>query len=436
MPGTPSSLGPYRLCRVLGAGGMATVYLGYDQRLAGVHRLVALKCIHPHLADSREIVEMFLDEATIASAISHPNVCRVSDYGAHDGVRFLAMEYLCGEALGNVQAILAKARADGKLSWQRWLGLCLRILGDACEGLHALHELRRPSGEPWQAVHRDVSPDNLVVTCAGAVKLVDFGIVKACGQRHRTEAGMIKGKLSYLAPETLRGAEPDRRADVWSLGVIAWELLSGSRLFRRPRDTEAIAAITRDPIERLSGRIAGLPDDLDAVLASALERDPERRLPTARAFGRALAEVARAHGAEASPGELQEWVCAAFGHDSACGQRVLESLGDEATLIPVDLDDAERTPATASVPSVRPRRRWSRRWLVGGAVASVLLVVGISQHPAPELNSNLVDTAQAAAAGIGANGEPELSIEIRRGGRVLWRAPIDPDDERQSCTRP
>src|SRR5690606_32832943 len=188
------SLGPYELCMHIGWGGMANVYLARDDRRTGIHRFVAVKCMRPHLAADPVYVEMFLDEAHIASQLRHPNVCQVFDYGAYDDEHFLAMEYLRGETLATLRSHERLVAGSPRAHALR----LARLLVDVCEGLHAAHELCDLHGRPLEVVHRDVSPDNIFLTYEGVAKLVDFGTAKASCQRHQTDTGLLKGKLAYI----------------------------------------------------------------------------------------------------------------------------------------------------------------------------------------------------------------------------------------------
>jgi len=205
--GAESEFGRYRLCYQLAAGGMATVYLARAVGPGGVQRPVALKRIHPHLAKRRAFVEMFLDEARIASRINHPNVCTVLDFGEHEGSYYLAMEHLLGESLNSVIHFIA--RREDLLGSTRWRALAARIIADACEGLHAAHRLKDPEGRPLEVVHRDMSLHNIFVTYAGAVKVLDFGIAKlldaALSPLVATRSGALIGTPLYMSPEQAAG---------------------------------------------------------------------------------------------------------------------------------------------------------------------------------------------------------------------------------------
>jgi serine/threonine protein kinase len=279
-------LGRYRLCFEVAHGGMATVYLARADGPGGFGKLVALKRIHPHLARERAFVDMFLDEARIASLLSHPNVCGVTDFGQADGTYYLTMEYLVGESLGHVHHKLAQRQRVAPVD--DLIPIACRILADACEGLHSAHELKGPLGKPLNLVHRDISPHNLFVTFEGSVKVVDFGIASAAGRLHHTQAGAVKGKFPYMAPEMLEGKGIDRRADVWALGVVLWETIALKRLFRRQTDSETLLAVMQNPIPRLSDLNPQVPPELDRIVARALARRADERYASARELGQDL----------------------------------------------------------------------------------------------------------------------------------------------------
>ena len=304
------SVGRYRVCFELATGGMATVYLARMSGSAGFEKFVALKCIHPHLARDSRFVDMFLDEARIAARIDHPNVCTIFDFGQAEDSHFLAMEYLIGEPLSNV---LSTAVAKGDtLSHEGYRRICARIIVDACEGLEAVHEVRDAQGQPLHVVHRDISPMNLFLTYDGNVKVVDFGIAQAKHRLHRTATGELKGSVAYIAPEQIRAADVDRRADIWSLGVVLWELLTGHRLFARPTTVKTLYAVLNEAPPRPSSVRPDIPAAYDLVTTTALSRDPGQRFGSARAFGEALAAAAQEDGGVASRAELAAFLEALF----------------------------------------------------------------------------------------------------------------------------
>lgn len=193
---------------------MASVWVARTTGDGGFVHVCAVKRVHPHLAKQKQFVDMFLDEARIAARIQHPNVCRVFDFGLVEGVPYLAMEYLAGVSFSAVLACLSREPHPNRL-----VATCA-LVSEAAAGLHAAHELLDPNGAPLDVVHRDISPQNLFLTFDGVVKVVDFGIASARDKVHETQTGEVKGKFAYMAPEQMRGGRVDRRADVWSLGVV------------------------------------------------------------------------------------------------------------------------------------------------------------------------------------------------------------------------
>lgn len=320
--GAPAKrVGPYRLCVELASGGMATVYLGCTDAVAAGARFAAVKVVHSHLAADAAFTEMFVDEAEIASRIRHANVCAVQRFDVSGGLPYIAMEYLVGEPLS---AIWRKVvRRQDKITVARDARHAAKILADACEGLHAAHELTDYDGEPLEVVHRDVSPGNVIVTFDGVAKVVDFGVAAASRKRHHTETGMVKGKFAYIAPECLRGRKADRRSDVWAIGVLAWELATGRRLFRGRSDVDTLRAVMDAEIPKPSSVRAGLPAEFDDVVMRALQRDPAARYPTARALGRELARVANTAEVVTSA-DIAEWLEQLFPGGKERKQQLLE----------------------------------------------------------------------------------------------------------------
>jgi eukaryotic-like serine/threonine-protein kinase len=373
----PTRFGRYELLLVLGRGGMAELDLARLHGVGGFAKLVAIKRILPHLAQDRQFVEMFLNEGRIAAQLSHPNVCQVYELGEVDGELFLAMEYLDGLSWDE---LLAQSRVV--LDAPARLRLTAGVLGQAAEGLHYAHQLRDVAGNPTPVIHRDVSPQNLFVTVDGVCKVLDFGVSKMMTDGPRTRTGLLKGKLPYMSPEQIRGEPVDARSDVFALGVVAWEALTGVRLFERDTDFLIWKAISEQPIPTVTSACHALPPAVDAVIARALDRDRDRRYANARELAAALAGVA---GRAFLPGDIAELVrgaCAASLHErsravaAATEQRVREpSAGDT-------IQDPAETASMAvrgeSVAVTRPRRR---RWPLAVAVISGvvgLIVLGVA----------------------------------------------------------
>jgi serine/threonine-protein kinase len=279
-------LGKYRLCLELGSGGMSTVYLARVVGGVGRHRFVALKVMRPQLANDPDLLAMFVDEAKLASVIHHPNVCDVIDYHVGGPATYLVMEMLVGESLSALRRQVA-AHPE-VLPPALYAGVIARIIADAAEGLHAAHELTDGRGRPLHVVHRDISPENVFITYDGHVKIMDFGVALTAQQHHVTQPGTVRGKYGYLQPEVLHGGKPDRRADIWGLGVVAWELLTLQRLFDGDDAVELMRDIAEMDIPPPSSVRRELPPAIDEVVMKALERDPARRYQTAREMARKL----------------------------------------------------------------------------------------------------------------------------------------------------
>ena len=225
----PSRVGRYAIVTRIGGGGMANVYLaralGSMHNDAGFERLAAVKVLHPHLAEDQGFTDMFLHEARVAANIHHPNVVTILDLGLEDGLLYNVMDYVEGDTLAAVQATAISLGRGVPLP------IVLRVAVEVLSGLHAAHELRDDRGELLNVVHRDVTPQNILLGIDGTARLTDFGVARARGRLVATSVGMLKGKLSYMAPEQLEAAELDRRADVFAMGVTLWETLALRRLF-------------------------------------------------------------------------------------------------------------------------------------------------------------------------------------------------------------
>lgn len=249
---------------------MASVYLGRAQGVSGFQKMVALKLIHPHLAEDENFLKMFLDEARLSARLNHPNICSVFDFGEIEGIYYIAMEYLHGESL---RSLLGATSKGPRLP----IELGIRIVADAARGLHAAHELVDDVGLPLGVVHRDVSPHNIFVLYEGLSKVVDFGIAKARDRLSKTDSDKFKGKLAYMAPEQLDSKCVDRRTDIFALGVVLWECIVGKRLFQRPTSIATMAAVLREDIVGPSDIEPNCSSSLDSIVMRALKRDPEQR---------------------------------------------------------------------------------------------------------------------------------------------------------------
>lgn len=280
----PRQLGRYEILGLLATGGMAEVFLARLMGPSGFERVVVLKRIFPHLARETELVNMFLDEGRIAARINHPNVVQVTDLGRDGEELFLAMEFIEGESLGGLM------RRHWALRRPIGCELAAHIIAEACAGLHAAHELKADDGSAAHVVHRDVSPQNIMVSYAGHVKVVDFGIAKAADRITKTQTGELKGKVEYMSPEQARSERLDRRSDIFSLGILLFELVLGKRLFRRAGELASLRAVSEDPIPLLRSVDPTVPAALERIAARALARTRDERYATADEMRRDLVE--------------------------------------------------------------------------------------------------------------------------------------------------
>jgi serine/threonine-protein kinase len=291
-------LGRYALYNEIAAGGMATVHVGRLLGPVGFARTVAIKRLHPQFAKDPEFVSGFLDEARLAARVQHPNVVATIDVVATDGELFLIMDYVRGESLSR---LLRTAKKQGKLAPPR---VAAAIMCGFLHGLHAAHEAKNERGEPLGLVHRDVSPQNVLVGSDGIARVLDFGVAKAAGRVQITRDGQIKGKLAYMPPEQLAGREITRAVDIYASAVVMWEALTGERLFKGENESETLAKILRDPVYAPSAIQLSVPVQFDSPILRALNRDPTKRHHTARELA---LELERCAGI-ASPTEVGEWV--------------------------------------------------------------------------------------------------------------------------------
>ena len=226
----PTSLGKYDVRAKVADGGMAAIYLGRMKGASPLEGTVALKVIKDEYALNMDFVRMFVDEATIAQRLNHPNIVKIQDFSADGDRIFLAMEFLLGQSLWNVWQACRERKACLRLDLIAWIGARVG------EGLHHAHELTGTDGKSIELVHRDVNASNIFLTYDGHVKLIDFGLVKAIGRLTRSAEGIVKGKVPYLSPEQATGSTIDRRSDIYTLGITLWEITTGKRLFKREDD--------------------------------------------------------------------------------------------------------------------------------------------------------------------------------------------------------
>ncbi len=334
----PSRLGRYRVIAPLAAGGMAEVLLGALEGGAGFARPVVIKRVLPHLARRKDLRMMFVDEARIVIGLRHPNIVSVLELGQEDGELYLVMEYLEGEGVDSIARRLFRGQQPMPLT------VACHIVADGALGLHAAHEHVDERGQALGIVHRDVSPHNLFVGYDGGVKVIDFGVARADNRDARTDTGTIKGKLAYMSPEQVEGADVDRRTDVFALGTVLFELLTGKRLFHRSNHAETVRAVLNARIAPPSELRPDVPPALDAVVLKALERDPDARYATAAELRREILIAVRS----ASPEAIPQDDCAAmmsqlFADRIAAKRSMLHALstGSRPAAVPTGDPDVE-----------------------------------------------------------------------------------------------
>ncbi len=333
LPSDQRQFGRYTLLCHLATGGMAKLYLARLSGSEGFEKLVAIKRIHPHLSESEEFIRMFVDEARLVSRIAHPHVVQVLELGHAESTHFIAMEYVDGETL---TALVRRIRLP--------MRVCARIIADAASGLHAAHELRGKDGELLNVVHRDVSPHNILLSYEGAVKVVDFGVARAKGNLHTTSVGTVKGKFAYMAPEQARLEAVDRRADVFALGIVLYEITTRHRLFKAETEAQTVAKVLTQPIYRPSLVVPDYPPELERIVLRTLDRDPEGRYQTAEDLQSALLEYLAASGPPLLPSAISALMREAFADRIKEKQSLLVRCEEVSDVLP--------QPALSSSPSL------------------------------------------------------------------------------------
>jgi len=431
-----STASSYAILAKLATGGMAEIFLARTESAAGVERHVVLKRVLPQRATDIAFVHMFLDEVRLASQLQHPNIAQVFDTGKLGDSYFFTMEYVHGET---VRELLHRSYAVGQ---PIPIGCALTIVAGAAAGLHHAHERVGTDGQPLGIVHRDVSPSNLMVSYEGNVKVVDFGVAKASHRSSETQAGTVKGKIGYMAPEQCRGSEIDLRCDVFSLGIVLWELLVGERLFKRVTDYESMEAIVDEPTPPPSSKRPDIPPELDAVVLKLLAKDPDDRYQSAEEAHEAIETVAMQAGISLSVPALRRFIRELFGQRPepwvemrirqgdpevvtvtgapSVGSSMLNSHSLDGQLDKlVDLSSYSITPPPGPAlapapPPARPITRTSGKVVIGDSSRSLLDATGPTvAHPSDRFG-------QVAAAAS----DDELDARPVRRGRGLLRVAL------------
>ncbi len=381
-------LGKYRLLRLLASGGMGEVFFARHEGPAGFAKPAVVKRILPHLAAERTFVQMFLNEARLAALLQHTNVVQIFELGEVAGTYFIAMEYVHGRTL---RAVHRKLRDSGRPFPPAQLA---RIVSQALAGLHYAHTLKNEAGEPLQIIHRDMSPDNIIVGFDGSVKVLDFGIAKAVSAASITDAGTVKGKSPYMSPEHLRNEALDGRSDLWAVGVLLFEMLADERPFSSPSLMVLVDRVLTQPTPDLRQLAPQVPDALGSIVYRALEKDRERRYANAEDFASALEHFAATNGARLTNADTRDFMRSVY--DAEADQ-------NPALLTPTALDEVSPSSAVTDSATLMDRPGRARRWplVLAGASAVCLFAAGVGAVLAdPVLPEALAQAPDAGPAAI------------------------------------
>jgi serine/threonine protein kinase len=404
-------VGRYRLYGAIAAGGMATVHYGRMQAPLGFARTVAIKRLHREYARDPEFVAMFMDEARLAARVHHPNVVQTLDVVASEGELFLVMEYVPAVSLSQLLHVAQTNRQRVPAS------VAAAIVAHVLQGLHAAHEATDEAGNPLDIVHRDVSPQNILVGADGAARVLDFGIAKASGRAaHATREGQVKGKFAYMAPEQITNVRVTRQSDIFAASIVLWEALTGTRLFQAESEPALLARVLSAPIPPPSAVAPELGCELDQVVLRGLARDLSIRYATAREMVRDL----EAHAALANASQVGEWVERLSGEELAQRAARVAEIENESRSARVSVEAALATSieaheiGTAGEPKavVRTRRETYGlgTLLVVAIVGAAAIVTGLTwgrSAPARAVERSAPSTAFASAQPPAAAPPPE-----------------------------
>ncbi len=396
-------VGKYEVVSRLAMGGMAEIYLARATGIEGFEKHVVLKRILPQFAENETFVRLFLNEARIAATLDHPNIGSVYDIGQTDGAYFFTMEYLHGEDTGHILTELAKRSARIPLEH------ALAIIVGVASGLHFAHDKRGMDGQPMGIIHRDISPSNVVVTYDGGVKLVDFGIAKVTAHAEFTGTGALKGKIAYMSPEQCAAQPLDRRSDIFSLGVLLYEITTQTRLFKGETEVATLNNVREARVPPPSSRLRGYPPELETIVNKALARLPKDRYATGRELQLAIESFAQKNGLSLSNAQLGEWMEKTLGRKREPWRDAPRSTWSIAvpettpSAIPGSIRSHDQRPApptTLETPSAIEQGRIDRRKQRhrGLALAAAVVLLGAGAVGAKLALSSWTPSGPAATA--------------------------------------
>ncbi|MFW5920884.1 MAG: protein kinase domain-containing protein [Polyangiales bacterium] len=419
-----ATFGRYELVGRLAFGGMAEIFLARESAAGGASRYLVIKRVLPHVADDEQFVQMFFDEARLAMQLNHPNICHIYEFGEKDDHYFIAMEWINGQPLG--QAI-RRARVEGGIPAH----IGAKVVAQVADALHYAHRAKDQMGRPMGIVHRDVSPQNIMVSYDGAVKLLDFGIAKASTHATKTQAGVVKGKFAYMSPQQCLGQDIDGRADIFALGICLYEVLTGKGLYHRKSEYETMRAVIDGEVPSIRDVVPDLPVELDAITQKALAKKPEDRFQTAGEMHEALEQWIATSGNVVSAAKIESFMeelyadeirrgplvdSTPFGmslhkqgarseapsQSSGSGQVASSSSAgghrNKVASIPIDIGESEQ-----------PRKGKQRLALLGGVAALVAAAaIGGAMVAAPgdDASEAAADTSEDDGEGAGSAGSP------------------------------
>lgn len=381
MAESQQKLGQYQLLEKIAQGGMAQVYKAKTVDQAGFEKLVVIKRILPHIAEDPEYIEMLVDEAKIAVNFNHGNIAQIYDLGRVGDDYFIVMEYADGKTFSQIKKRLLS------LDKQFPIDILLYCMIEVCHALSYIHNKRDSSGRPLGVVHRDVSPQNVILTYAGTVKLIDFGVAKARYKEGQTEHGVLKGKFAYMSPEQSKAHGVDHRSDVFSMGTLLWEMVTGERLFKRKTNQETIKAIQKGKFEPASKLRKQLTRDFDKIIRKALQLKPKNRYQDASEMAFELEKLLFKVNPDFKPVYASEFVYKLFGPD------------DEEVDLPNHIFVKEETPHTkvkdkpiedevtekedlpdapTPIVNLKRKKKWANPYTWGVAAIILLFLVGMS----------------------------------------------------------